>query len=140
MQEHKEHGKVIIPYGALPKEHELEIAQILIRTGKNVKFLPISSVKTPDLQYNNLDWELKSPIGKSSRAIENCLRYALKQSPNIIIDLRRICLNEGKCLSYLQNHIKNFHGLKKLLIITKSKKVLKIMPKNACFSEITMLK
>lgn len=133
-------GKITVPYGAIPHPHELIVAKILIRTGDDVIFIPTSTHTSSDIFYQTLIWEIKSPIGKSSRTIENNLRNALHQSPNIIIDLHRIQIPQNKCLLYIKNHIQNFRGLKRLLIITADNHILKVSPKSACISNIPVLK
>lgn len=81
--------------------------------------------KTPDLRMNGVEWELKSPQGNGAKTIENILKKAAKQSSNIILDLSRIKMNSNQAISrtkyYLHN---NKHGIKKLLVITKSRKVI----------------
>lgn len=135
----KELGKVFVPFGALPYRHETEIANLLIHTGDNVTFIKTSSQPTPDIRYQKLLWEIKSPIGKSSRTIENNLRNALRQSSNIILDLRRTAIPDQKCLTYLTNHISNFHSLKNLLIVNKNSEILQLNKKDSCFIKIHVL-
>ena len=98
-------GKTIIPFGAHPEDHEIEIAKILNKYGKNVEFLiplDIKNTRTPDIKMDGLFWEIKSPKGSSSRTIENNLRCALRQSKNIIIDLRRIKIDETRAISQIK--------------------------------------
>ena len=94
----KKVGKINMPRGALIHSHELRVATILSWTGANVEFIEVGTTHTPDIRFMNLEWEIKSPKGKSSRTIENNVRAALKQSSNIIIDLSRIKLPEDKCV------------------------------------------
>lgn len=133
-------GKIITPKGAIPKPHELSLAEILIHTGHDVYFLIVGPNKTPDIHFFDKLWEIKSPIGNSSRTIENNLRNALKQSENVIIDLRRTEISDHNAIQYITNHIGNFHGLKNLIIITKNSEILKISPKTSCITKIHMLK
>lgn len=67
---------------------------------------------------------MKSPIGKSSRTIENNLRNALKQSRNAIIDLRRIKQSEQKALREVKRQSKLIRGGHRLKVITKEKEII----------------
>jgi hypothetical protein len=125
----KKHGKTITPYGAIPEPHELDTARILNKLGKDVEFLPLvyaKGVKTPDIKMDELLWEIKSPKGDSSRTIENNLRAALKQSVNLIVDLRRTKLNEQKAISQISREFKLRKNIVRLLIIKKNQKLLDI--------------
>lgn len=133
-------GQINNPYGTILQKHELSVANILIRTGYDVTFIPVGLLPTADLRYRNLEWEVKSPVGNGRRTLEKNLRKATRQSSNIILDLSRITIEEDQCILYLRNHIKNFHSIKRLLVITKNQKILSISPKNACIKEVPMLK
>ena len=76
--------------------------------GKDVELIPrskTSGVHTPDIKMDGVKWEIKSPTGNSSRTIENNIRNALRQSDNIIIDLRRMHVNESKCLKEVERQV-----------------------------------
>ncbi|MBQ3835442.1 MAG: hypothetical protein II816_08025 [Elusimicrobia bacterium] len=123
-------GKTIIPFGAHPEEHEKEIAKILNKYGKDVEFLiPVETkyAKTPDVKMDGQLWEIKSPEGNSNRTIENNLRCALKQSTNIIIDLRRIKVDETKAISQIKKQFVFSKSIRKIVIIKKNSKVLDIL-------------
>ena len=81
--------------------------------------------KTPDLRMNNIEWELKSPQGDGAKTIENILKKAAKQSKNIILDFSRIKMNGSHALSRTKYYLRSSkHGIKKLIIITKSHKII----------------
>lgn len=116
-------GKTIIPFGAHPEDHEIEIAKILNKYGKNVEFLiplDIKNTRTPDIKMDGLFWEIKSPKGSSSRTIENNLRCALRQSKNIIIDLRRIKIDETRAISQIKEKFVKIKKIKNIIIIKKN--------------------
>ncbi len=116
-------GKTIIPFGAHPEKHEIEIANILNKYGKNVEFLiplDIKNTRTPDIKMDGLLWEIKSPKGSSSRTIENNLRCALRQSKNIIIDLRRIKIDEARAISQIRKQFNQTKIIKDIIIIRKN--------------------
>jgi hypothetical protein len=85
-------GKTIIPYGVFPEPHELETARFFNKLGKNVEFLVPSYIKgskTPDVKMDNILWEIKSPKGDSKYTFQHAFKEALRQSYNVIFDLRR---------------------------------------------------
>ncbi|MCL2869212.1 hypothetical protein FWF48_00160 [Candidatus Saccharibacteria bacterium] len=116
--------------GADPEPHEIKTALFLKKCGKDVKFLAPKNedhVKTPDIAMDRLKWEIKAPISSGSRVIEHALRSATKQSPNVIIDLRRCKLNEEKALRQLHHEgTRRGSTLKRLMVITKSKQIVDI--------------
>lgn len=87
-------GTIIVPPGVILDAHEKRAADFLaVERGADITFLvPNRTVgqKTPDIEMSGLLWEIKVPKGKGSRTIENTLRQATKQSPNVILDLRRM--------------------------------------------------
>lgn len=132
-------GKLYIPKGAIPKQHEISLAELLVRTGHKVCFVEVGPHKTPDIYYLHKYWEIKSPTGNSSRTIENNIRAALTQSENIIIDLRRTKISSTKTKQYIINHFRNFHGLNELILVDQKQQIFKITRKSTCLIEISML-
>jgi hypothetical protein len=120
-------GKVTIPPGAHPALHEIEAANILAAQGKNIEFLVPSrtkGMKTPDLQMDGILWEMKSPIGKGKNTIQRTLKRAVAQSHNAIIDLRRTGLHQDAAIAETKRQITLNKSIKRILIITKSHKIL----------------
>ena len=72
---------------------------------------------------NNL-WEMKAPKGEGKYLISNTIPRAVKQSPNIILDLRKTKRHQAKCLAKIQKEFKKSRSIKRLKIITKSRKLL----------------
>ncbi len=124
MRKRNKTGRVVIPEDAIIKPHKLAVAVVLSRTGFDVEFLPVRTIPTPDLFFRGLEWEVKSPIGSSSRTIENNLRNALKQSQNIIIDLSRIKQKEEKAIREIKHQLELLRGVGRIIVITKSREVL----------------
>ena len=80
----------------------------------------IKNIRTPDIKMDGLLWEIKSPKGSSSRTIETNLRCASKQSANIIIDLRRIKIDEIRAFSQIKKEIKFRKIIKNIIVIRKN--------------------
>ena len=117
----------IIPNGVVLKSHENATVVFLTECGFDIELIPnvnIEGVHSPDIIMDNIRWEMKAPIGEGSSLIKNTIQRAVKQSPNIIIDLRRTKRPQLKCLRELEKQFDNSKSIKQLKIITKTGKVL----------------
>jgi hypothetical protein len=122
-------GKTTFPCEYRPESHELDTAQFFNKIGKDVEFLTpnrTKGIKNPDIKMDEIIWEIKSPKNTGSRSIENIFRKALKQSKNIIFDLRRAKRANNKCVSQIVRQFTLIKTADRLLIITKSNKLLDI--------------
>ncbi len=126
MKSRKNSGNINVPLGVAVLPHELVVATILSWTGDNVEFLPVRHVQTADIIFRGLEWEIKSPEGKSSRTIENNMRNALKQARNIVIDLSRIKQSEAKAIKEVKRQYNLIRGIKRVIIITKAKEIIEL--------------
>ena len=112
----------------LPKEHELAAALILAQHFKtDVVFLRPKYARTPDVDIDGVKWEIKSPMGNGKRTIDNNFNEARKQSKNIVVDLRRTKMHQSKANARINFYLSTPHHFKRVLIITKSKKVVVIL-------------
>lgn len=105
-----------------PEKEEFETAKFFAALGKDVVFIHPSAIPnqhTPDIKMDGLEWEIKNPKGESRRTIENNMRKAVKQSHNIIFDLRHTKLSESKSIPKLEQEFKLNPLIKKLYIIKK---------------------
>ena len=106
--------------------HEIDVANILARHyHTTVEFLvPIDDYKrkTPDIIMHGVEWEIKCPTGNSKSTIRNQFRRASKQSKNIVIDIRRIKLNQKDIEKSIIVEIKNRPYIKKVILIENSSK------------------
>jgi len=117
----------ISPNGVILEKHEIATVVFLTELGFDVKLIPQSNakgVRTPDLIINGVSWELKCPRGQGRWLLENTLQRAVKQSPNVIIDLKRIRIHQTKCLKELEKQFGYSKGLEHLKIITKTRKII----------------
>ena len=118
-------GTIIVPPGVFVTIHEkIAVDFLAAEAGYDVTFLvPNRSkgAKTPDIEMQDLPWEIKSPKGKSSRTIENNLRSALRQSQNIVLDLRRMDgrIPTEKLLSEVERQFSLAKSIKRLIVITR---------------------
>ena len=122
----KKKGK-ITPNGVVLKTHENATAVFLTEQGFDVELIPASNIEgvhTPDIKMDGLKWEKKAPLGEGNQLMENTIQRALRQSQNIIIDLRHTKRHQTKCLRELEKQFLNKKGIKRLKVITKSGKTL----------------
>ena len=122
----KKRGR-ITPNGVVLKTHENATVVFLTEQGFDIDLIPKSNIKgvhTPDIKMDRLKWEMKAPFGEGKYLISNTIQRALKQSPNVIIDLRHTKRHQSKCLRELEKEFKKSKSLKRLKIITKSGKTL----------------
>jgi hypothetical protein len=118
-------GIIIVPPGVFMNVHEkMAVDFLATKIGNDITFLVPErrkGARTPDIEMNGLRWEIKSPTGKSSRTIENNLRIAIKQSPNIVIDLRRMDgrIPTSKLLKEVEHRFNNAKSIKRLIVITR---------------------
>ena len=110
-----------------PEKHELATAKYFSGLGKNIKFLAKSNIKgvhTPDIRMDRLEWEIKSPHGKTTECISDNMRDAVKQSCNVIIDLRRMMLPTKKCVDRIERELGYRKSIKHLQVITRENELL----------------
>ena len=106
-----------------PEKAEFETAKFFAELGKDIVFICPSAIPnqhTPDIFMDGAEWEIKCPVGKSSRTIENNMRKALQQSHNVIFDLRHVGLSEKQCIAQLEHQFQIRSQLKRLYIIKKN--------------------
>ena len=117
----------IIPNGVVLKTHENATVVFLTELGYNVELIPASNIKgvhTPDIKINGRDWEIKTPLGEGKYLIANTIQKAVKQSSNVIVDLRHTKRHQTKCLRELEKEFAKSGSLRRLKIITKIGKTL----------------
>lgn len=117
----------IIPNGVVLQTHESATIVFLTELGYDIELIPksnIAGVHTPDIKINGIKWEIKSPKGEGKSLMKNTIQRALKQSNNIIIDLRRTKRHQTKCLRELKRQFDKSSKIKRMKIITKNKELL----------------
>ena len=117
----------IKPNGVVLEAHELATVVFFTELGHDIELIPKSNVEglhLPDIVMDGLKWEIKSPKGDGRWVIMNTLQSAAKQSENVIIDLRRIKLSQEKCLLSLNREFEHSKKIKRMLVITKTRKLL----------------
>lgn len=113
---------IITPNGVILEAHETATVIYFTELGFDIELIPRSQVEgihKPDIIMDNLEWEIKAPKGDGKWVIINTIQRAIKQSANIIIDLRRTKRNQDKCISDIRKEFEKSRSIKRILIITK---------------------
>jgi len=123
-------GQVIIPVGHPnpPEPHEVDVAMVLARHYQTtVEFLvPVDDYKrkSADIIMLGVEWEIKSPTGKSRYTIQEQFRRASKQAKNIIIDSRRTKLTFAAIEKSVLFEMSKRPYIRKVILVDKRKKVV----------------
>lgn len=117
----------ITPNGVVLHTHENAMVIFLTEQGFDVELLPPiqrKGARTPDIKMLGLEWEMKSPKSNGKYTIEHSFRSALKQSVNIIFDIRGSKIPQEKCIMEIERRFTDFKKVKRVMIITKRQKLL----------------
>ena len=114
------HQDRLITNGTILERHEMATINFLLRLGKNIELIkpslkPFS--RNADLIMDQLVWEMKSPTGRGKYIIRDTLRTVARQSPNIILDLRRSKLHKVKALRDAKKYFLHNPQAQHLLVI-----------------------
>ena len=118
---------IIIPNGVILEKHEYKTVLLFTEMGVDIELIPKSErkgVHAPDIVMNGLRWEMKSPKGEGKYLMQNTIQKAVMQSKNVIVDLRRAKRSQERCLQELRKEFDNSRSLRRLKIITKSRRIL----------------
>jgi len=123
-------GEIRIPAGVAVWPHELKTAQLLATAGYFVEFLQVDNshdAKSPDIMLNGEKWEIKSPKTDKLSAVERNLKRASKQSPNIIIDSRRMKkIHDSSVQKFLIKKLAQQKSIKRLILVNRKHQVIDI--------------
>ena len=113
----------ITPNGVVLETHENATVVYFTQLGFDIELIPPSQLKgtrTPDIRMNGFEWEVKAPTGNSSNTIKRAFKTAIRQSENIIFDLRSSQLTDEVNITRLEKEFEDIKRAKRLLIITKT--------------------
>ena len=122
MAKNEKLGRIILPYGVDPENHERDTADVFLLLGFDVEFItPIRTkgARTADVMIGGVLWEMKSPTGNTNKTIERQLQRGSRQSRNIIIDGRRTRLADKEILKELTKKFELVRSIKRIIFITK---------------------
>ena len=108
----------IIANGVVLEKHENATVVFPTSKGFDIELIqPNFERKTPDIKMEKLFWEIKRPTANSKYTIPHAFKSALKQSPNIIFDLRSSKLHQEQALNRLKKEFELSKGVKQLKVI-----------------------
>lgn len=115
-------GWEIIPNGVSLEKHENDTIVYFTNLGKDIELITPSNtprMRRPDFWMDGLAWEMKSPEQTKREVVERAFDKALRQSYNVVIDLRRAKGRDDIAIKHLQKCFSSSRRAKRLLIITK---------------------
>jgi len=121
--------RITLQNGAAPNKEEIATANFFISKDRKatVRFLAVSknkNVRMPDIEMYGKKWEIKCPVGNSSATIKRAFKIAIKQSNNLIFDLRHSKMPDRVNIPKLEKEFQDIKKAKNLKIVTKSQKLL----------------
>ncbi len=120
----KKQGK-IIANGVILEKHENATVVFLTSKGFDVELIPpVPQRKNPDIKIGRLFGEIKQPIANSKYTLPHAFKSALKQSPNIIFDLRNRRLHQEQAFNRLKHEFDLSKGVKRIKVILKSQRII----------------
>ena len=121
-----EKGK-IITNGVHLEDHEFDTVKLLRDQGLDIELIPQSQIKglrRPDIVFQGISWEMKSPKGNGRNTIKHTIQNAGHQSSNIIVDLRRCRLSTDDAVKELEYYFKISKRIRRLKIIVDSENII----------------
>jgi hypothetical protein len=128
----KKSGNILIPnnHPNPPSHIEMDIAMILSNHYQtDVEFIiPIDDYKrkSADIIMFSVEWEIKCPHGNSKSTIGNQLRWASKQSKNVILDTRHTKLSYDDIEKRVRLEISSKSSIRKVILINKFGKIVEV--------------
>jgi hypothetical protein len=122
-------GKITKQIGAFPQLSEQIIADLFAAKGKNIEFIAPDTrykVHTPDIKMDGKKWEIKCPESNRMDKVRRNIDTAIKQSMNIILGTFDTDIPDEKIIRFTKKYVRNRKKIKKVIIITKHKKILDI--------------
>jgi hypothetical protein len=119
----------ITPNGVVLHTHENATVVFLTEQGYDIELIPPvqqKGIRTPDIKARDLKWEIKCPTGKSANTIKRAFKVALRQSKNIIFDLRNSKMPDKVNIAKLGKEFSDIRSVENLIIITKSRKMIEL--------------
>ena len=105
-----------------PEKHEFNTAKYFAELGYDIEFIKpryISGQDNPDFMMQGKIWETKSPIRYNRVTFEHTFKKAMKQSDNIIFDLRRLDKQDEELYLYDLKKRAKSRKIKNLVVVSK---------------------
>lgn len=109
--------------GVILEKHEMQTINFLLSLTLDLELICpqlTPGSKSPDVFMLGMPWEIKSPLSSKSNRIAVIFHRALKQSPNLIFDLRRLHQNPEPTARLLEKLFSTSRQAKNLIIIASN--------------------
>lgn len=109
------------------EQHEVRTAKFLALYGFNIEVIcPTNTPKinNPDILMSGTIWEMKAPTKYNEKTLKKRMKKASKQADKVIFDFRNMKKDYDKAQRYVIGLYKGNHKIRRMIIITKDKKVL----------------
>ena len=126
MNKKEENGKIIFEQGRKPWPHEIHTARVLAQHNYTVIFLNENKGNMPDILLDGIEFEIKAPKTAKISSLEQVIRKALKQSPNIIIDSFRMKIRDDASFHFLVKTCRLHKQIKQMIFINKKEEIVDI--------------
>ena len=104
----------------------MHTATILAQNGHTITFLKEVGNNPPDIRLDSIIFEMKAPKTSKTSSLEQTLRKAVKQSPNIVIDSFRMKMPDNIALKFLIKKCREQKQIKRMLFINKKEKIVDV--------------
>jgi hypothetical protein len=116
-------GKIVIPSGVNIWPHEFATAKALAAAGHTVEFIRKSArerERSADAYIDGVKFEMKAPTSSKLSAVQDNLKKASRQSPNIVFDSRRMKRVPDKAIEReLSTQLHKSRGIDRILFVNR---------------------
>lgn len=113
---------VLTDNGVCLQPHEKLTVDFFLDRGDNVELIVPSYTagrKNADVILYDKTWEMKAPTTANRNTLEVMYKHAVRQSPNLIIDLRRLEFSlQGRVKRMFEKRFRESVRIERMLIIT----------------------
>jgi len=117
----------ITPNGVVLETHENATVVYFTELGFDIELIKPSRTpgqKSADFIMSGIAWEMKCPMGKSLNTLEHTFKNALKQSENLIFDLRTAGFTSETAIRLLAKRFSESKKCRRMKIISKNEELL----------------
>ncbi|RBP98465.1 hypothetical protein CRD60_00955 [Bifidobacterium aemilianum] len=126
-------GSLHVPDGASLNAVERRAAEQLAAMGYHVTANPVVNEmrrRNPDFTLDGETWELKTPRGSGKNTINNILRKAGRQSPNVVVDLTSCPIETETVINDCKHRLARVEGRLRQIMIIEDGKLVKLLQRD----------
>ena len=116
----------LITNSVMIEPHELETVMFFVCRGEEIELIKPSNTplnKNADFMMNGKVWEMKCPMGKSLLTVEHLFRKAVRQSENVVFDLRHFRGDKKEAIKLLEKVFRLSRRARRMYVISDEKMV-----------------